>query len=80
MDPRGRPDPRLTDVLLLCVGVGGLLLCITLVFLGMRTVMDVGGACADGGPYVSAQPCPDGATPALFLGGFGKSQFSQGII
>lgn len=30
-------------------------------FYGMRTVMDVGGSCADGGPYVSAQPCPDGA-------------------
>ena len=23
--------------------------------------MDVGGSCADGGPYVSAQPCPGGA-------------------
>ena len=31
-------------------------------YLGMRAVMDVGGSCADGGPYVSAQPCPDGAT------------------
>jgi hypothetical protein len=30
-------------------------------FLSMRAVMGVGGACADGGPYVSAQPCPDGA-------------------
>lgn len=30
-------------------------------FLSMRAVMAVGGACADGGPYVSAQPCPDGA-------------------
>ena len=29
-------------------------------FYGMRVVMDVGGSCADGGPYVSAQPCPDG--------------------
>ena len=25
--------------------------------------MNVGGSCADGGPYVSAQPCPDGAVP-----------------
>lgn len=30
-------------------------------FYGMRAVMEVGGSCADGGPYVSAQPCPDGA-------------------
>lgn len=45
--------------------------CLTLVFLGMRSVMDVGGACADGGPYVSAQPCPDGAALALFGGVLG---------
>ncbi len=48
--------------------------CLTLVFLGMRAVMDVGGACADGGPFVSAQPCPDGAPLALtggILGLFG---------
>lgn len=70
MVARGRPDPRLSDVLLLCVGVGGLLLCVTLVFLAMRAVMDIGGACADGGPYVSAQSCPDGATTALLLGVF----------
>jgi hypothetical protein len=34
---------------------------ITWTFFSMRSVMDVGGACADGGPYVSAQPCPDGS-------------------
>jgi hypothetical protein len=44
---------------------------ITLLFLGMRAVMDVGGACADGGPYVSAQPCPDGVPLALIGGMFG---------
>jgi hypothetical protein len=35
--------------------------CLTWAYLSMRAVMGVGGACADGGPYVSAQPCPDGA-------------------
>jgi hypothetical protein len=44
---------------------------VTLLFLGMRAVMDVGGACADGGPYVSAQPCPDGVPLALVGGTFG---------
>lgn len=34
--------------------------CLTWTYLVMRSVMNVGGACADGGPYVSAQPCPDG--------------------
>ena len=53
-----RVSTRLVAVVLVCV----LLLAMSLVwaFLGMRSVMDVGGACADGGPYVSAQPCPDG--------------------
>ena len=75
VDLARREDPRLRDVLVLAVAVGGLLRCITLVFLAMRAVMDVGGACADGGPYVSAQPCPDGATPALLLGVFGGFGF-----
>jgi len=46
-------------------------MCLMLLFLGMRTVMDVGGACADGGPYVSAQPCPEGTALAMFGGIFG---------
>ena len=43
--------------------VSVLILAITLTwaFFSMRAVMNVGGACADGGPYISAQPCPDGA-------------------
>jgi hypothetical protein len=41
---------------------------ITLLFLGMRAVMDIGGACAEGGPFVPVQPCPDGV-PALMIGG-----------
>jgi hypothetical protein len=48
-------------------------------FLSMRAVMAVGGACADGGPYVSAQPCPAGggliglAVPVLVLATIGGS-------
>ncbi len=43
--------------------VSVLILAITLTwtFYSMRSVMNVGGSCADGGPYVSAQPCPDGS-------------------
>jgi hypothetical protein len=37
-----------------------LAVCLTWAFFAMRAVMDVGGSCADGGPYVSAQPCPGG--------------------
>lgn len=46
-------------VLSVCVILQGL--CLTWAFLSMRAVMNIGGSCADGGPYVSAQPCPDGA-------------------
>lgn len=44
-------------------GVGVLLFVagLTVVYLGMRAVMDVGGTCASGGPYQVRQECPDGA-------------------
>jgi len=50
------------------VTLAGAVAGLTNLFLGMRAVMEVGGACADGGPYVSAQPCPDGSAAAI-LGG-----------
>jgi len=50
------------------ISLAGVACCITLVFLGMRAVMDIGGVCAEGGPYVPRQSCPDGV-PALMIGG-----------
>jgi hypothetical protein len=57
------------------VRIGGLVVSVALVgvslawtYLGMRAIMDIGGACATGGPYVSAQQCPEGAS-ALLSGG-----------
>jgi hypothetical protein len=41
----------------------------------MRAVMDIGGACGEGGPYVPVQPCPDGVPIAMFLGMFGLFGF-----
>jgi hypothetical protein len=70
-----RQEPLVSDVAKLAVGIGGLALCLTLMFLGMRAVMDVGGACADGGPYVSAQRCPEGSAVALIAGSFGLFLF-----
>ena len=70
-----RRDPALGDVLKAAIGLGGMTMCLTLMFLGMRAVMDVGGTCADGGPYVSAQSCPDGSSEALLLGIFGLFLF-----
>ena len=68
-------EPTVRDTGLAAVGYGGGALCLTLVYLGMRSVMDVGGMCAHGGPYVSAQPCPEGAPLALMLGIFGLFLF-----
>src|ERR671910_791604 len=57
----------------LLVSAAGIAACITLLFLGMRVVMDIGGACAGGGS-VPGRSCPDGiaagitvATIGLFL-------------
>ena len=50
-----------TRIVVLSCSVFVLGLALTWTFLSMRSVMEVGGACADGGPYVSAQPCPNGA-------------------
>ena len=58
-------------LLFLCVVVASVAL--TWTYLGMRAVMDIGGACAEGGPYVPVQPCPDGtwmlalAIPTLII-------------
>jgi hypothetical protein len=62
---------RMRDVLLVIVATFGLSVCITLIWLGMRAVMDIGGACAEGGPFVPVQPCPEGAPAALTLGMLG---------
>jgi hypothetical protein len=59
LDDRERRSPVVVGLLVACVVVVALTL--TWTFLGMRAVMDVGGSCAEGGPYQIAQPCPDGA-------------------
>ncbi len=84
----GAPDeqrPPYRAIAGLLVAVFGLAACLTLVWLGMRGVMNVGGACADGGPFVSAQPCPEGVAILMTLGifglfGFGGLGFWAGAI
>ena len=48
---------------LLAMGVG-----VAWLYWPMRAVLDVGGACAEGGPYVIETPCPEGSTLFLTLG------------
>ncbi|MDQ3916757.1 MAG: SHOCT domain-containing protein [Actinomycetota bacterium] len=49
------------------LALGGLSCAMTLLYLGMRAVLDVGGACASGGPYVPRVQCPQGI-PLLMTG------------
>ena len=73
----GRPaEPAsMRHLLLVLLAVFGLAASVTFVWLGMRAVMDIGGACADGGPFVPVQPCPDGVPALLTLGVFGLFGF-----
>ncbi|MFC4534000.1 SHOCT domain-containing protein [Sphaerisporangium dianthi] len=54
------------------VGLGGVSCGLTVLFLGSRAVMNIGGSCGSGGPYVVATPCPDGVAwliPVSIFGG-----------
>lgn len=70
-DPSSRKSPRVIDVVLYFVGVAGIAAAITLLFLGMGPIMEVGGMCAEGGPYVIQQHCPDGSALVYLLGFLG---------
>ena len=65
-------EPRygLVDVALYLLGIAGLAASLTLVFLSMRAVMDVGGFCAEGGPYEIQTHCPEGTVVLLPLSVF----------
>lgn len=79
--------PRLPRKRLGILGVAVVVVATTMTwtFLAMRAVMEVGGSCADGGPYVSAQPCPDGAwmvavaIPLMLLAGFAGTFAAAGL-
>jgi hypothetical protein len=66
----------IVDRLLYLFGVAGLVACLAIIWLGMRAVLDIGGFCAEGGPYEIRTHCPEGvpllmmlAIPGLFLFG-----------
>lgn len=51
---------------------------LTILFLGMRAVMEVGGFCAEGGPYEIAVPCPQGIAFLMPLSIF--AMFAGGLL
>jgi hypothetical protein len=60
-----------TKTVLLTVGTLGFVVCLTLLYQSMRSVMDIGGSCASGGPYEISRPCPDAVgwvTPVAIFG------------
>lgn len=58
----------LRRIVLMALGLAVVSAGLTLVFLGMRAVMDVGGTCASGGPYAVTTPCPEGVVGLIPLG------------
>lgn len=61
------PGPSPRDRVGYLVGAFLMAAGITLVWLGMRAVMDMGGACASGGAYEIATPCPGGVGLVMIL-------------
>ena len=51
---------------------------LTMLYMGMRAVMEIGGACAEGGPFVPVRPCPEGV-PLLTIGGIFGGLTSFGL-
>lgn len=69
MAPQQHPSRGfdLAGHLLLFGATAGLVGAITTIFLSARSVMEIGGSCASGGPYAIANPCPQGV-PWLLVG------------
>lgn len=58
------------------MGLGGVACALTVLSLSMRAVLDIGGACATGGVYEVARPCPDGVGPLTVASIFGGLAFA----
>lgn len=71
----GAPPERSTlarKAVLTFVGAAGVAIGLTLLFYGMRSVMEIGGSCASGNvPFEISRPCPDGVAGAMVGGIFG---------
>jgi hypothetical protein len=76
--------------ILLVVGAAGVAGCLCILFLCMRSVMEIGGVCASGNtPYAINHPCPSGVPGLMtgsillglvFLGVYALSTFSLNLV
>lgn len=64
--------PSVRRWVLMVVGLAGTVACLSILFLSMRAVMDVGGRCVSGNSGLNLPPCPDGVAGlmvgSIFLG------------
>ena len=63
-------------IIVYLAAIAGLPACLTILFLAMRAVLNVGGFCAEGGPYQIAVRCPEGVAllfPVGILGGMASA-------
>ena len=60
------PSPIVRSSLGVFISLAGLACWLTVLFLAQRAVIEIGGVCAEGGPYVTERPCPKGV-PGLTL-------------
>jgi hypothetical protein len=62
----------IVKVVLLTLGTLVFVVCLTMVYKSMRSVMDIGGSCASGNtPYEISRPCPKGVGWMMTVGIFG---------
>jgi hypothetical protein len=72
----GSSVATVVDSVWIFVTLAGVACALTLVYLGMRSVMNIGGFCAEGGPYEIAVHCPKGSTGFLIGGIWGGLIFA----
>lgn len=68
MPGAGETKLPIAGLLILFVGVAMVAYGVTALWFGMRDVMEVGGYCAEGGPYEIRQTCPDRSELLMFTG------------
>lgn len=82
--PNDPAPSRTVGGALTLIGATGLALCITLLWWSMRAVMEVGGVCAQGGPYEIRVECPDHVAwlmpAAIFAGMAMGAVFAAGLL
>lgn len=72
----GRPGLRSSVWVFL--SLTGVTAAITMLYLGMRSVMEIGGSCAEGGPFVPVRPCPKGVA-LIMVGGIWAGLILAGV-